>query len=63
MVELAAFVPDPHESNLRALLTAYLEEGAARLKQEFDFEEDVPTVSILPSASGSVIRTRRAKSR
>ncbi|MCD6057726.1 MAG: hypothetical protein K0Q89_1256 [Thermomicrobiales bacterium] len=63
MVELVAFVPGTHESNLRALLTAYLMEEAARLKQEFDFEEYVPTVSILPPASGRVIRTRRARSR
>ena len=63
MVELVAFVPGTHESNMLALVTAYLQEGAARLKQEFDFEEGVPTVSILPPASGRVIRTRRARSR
>jgi GNAT superfamily N-acetyltransferase len=42
MAELVPFVPDTHEADLRALLTAYLEEGAAGLKQTFDFEQDIP---------------------
>ena len=50
MVELVAFVPGTHESNLRALLTAYLMEEAARLKQEFDFEEYVPTIRLYLAA-------------
>jgi GNAT superfamily N-acetyltransferase len=42
MAELVTFVPDTHEADLRALLTAYLEEGATGLKQAFDFEQDIP---------------------
>ena len=42
MAEMVAFVPGTHEADLRALLTAYLEEGAAGLKQAFDFEQDIP---------------------
>ena len=44
MAELVAFVPGTHEAELRELLTAYIAEGAARLEQEFDVEQDVPTV-------------------
>ena len=29
MAEMVAFVPDTHEADLRVLLAAYLEEGAA----------------------------------
>jgi hypothetical protein len=43
LAEMVAFVPGTHEADLRALLTAYLEEGAAGLKQAFDFEQDIPT--------------------
>src|SRR5215212_10149592 len=42
MAEMVAFVPGTHEADLRALLTAYLEEGTAGLKQAFDFEQDIP---------------------
>jgi GNAT superfamily N-acetyltransferase len=42
MAELVAFVPGTHEADLHALLTAYLKEGAAGLKQAFDLEHDIP---------------------
>jgi GNAT superfamily N-acetyltransferase len=42
MAELVAFVPGTHEADLHALLTTYLKEGAAGLKQAFDLEHDIP---------------------
>jgi hypothetical protein len=42
MAELVAFVSGTHEADLREVLTAYLEEGAARLERAFGFEQDVP---------------------
>jgi GNAT superfamily N-acetyltransferase len=42
MTELVAFVSGTHEADLREALTAYLEEGAARLERAFGFEQDVP---------------------
>ena len=42
MAELVAFVPDAHEADLREVLTAYLEEGAARLEQAVGVEQDIP---------------------
>ena len=42
MAELVAFVPDMHEAVLREVLTAYLEESAARLKRAFGFDQDIP---------------------
>jgi GNAT superfamily N-acetyltransferase len=43
MAELVPFASDVHEADLREVLTAYLEEGAARLEQAFGIEQDVPT--------------------
>jgi GNAT superfamily N-acetyltransferase len=42
MAELVAFVSGTHEADLREVLTAYLEEGAARLERAFGFEQDIP---------------------
>jgi GNAT superfamily N-acetyltransferase len=42
MTELVAFVSGTHEADLREVLTAYLEEGAARLERAFGFEHDFP---------------------
>ena len=42
VAELVAFVPDTHEADLQEVLTAYLEEGAARLEQAFGVEQDIP---------------------
>src|SRR5918998_3616195 len=42
MAELVAFLPGTHEADLREVLTAYLEEGAARLERAFGFEQDIP---------------------
>jgi GNAT superfamily N-acetyltransferase len=44
MAEVVAFVPGMHETDLRELWTAYLEEAAADLKREFGFEDDIPAV-------------------
>ena len=38
MAELVAFVPGVHEAVLQEVLTAYLEEGAARLKRAFSID-------------------------
>ena len=46
MAELVAFVPDAHEADLREVLTAYLEEGAARLERAFGFEQDIPAAVV-----------------
>ncbi len=43
MAELVAFLPGTHEADLREVLTAYLEEGAARLERAFGFQQDIPT--------------------
>jgi GNAT superfamily N-acetyltransferase len=42
MAELVAFVPDVHEAVLQEVLTAYLEEGAARLTRAFGVDQDIP---------------------
>ena len=42
MAELVAFASEAHEADLRAVLTEYLEEGAARLEQAFGIEQDIP---------------------
>jgi len=44
MAELVAFVPGTHEADLREVLAAYIAEGAARLEQEFEVEQVVPTI-------------------
>jgi GNAT superfamily N-acetyltransferase len=45
MAELVAFLPGMHEADLREVLTAYLEEGAARLERAFGFEQDIPAAA------------------
>ena len=42
MVELVAVLPGTHEADLREVLTAYLEEGAARLERAYGFAQDLP---------------------
>ena len=42
MAELVPFALEAHEADLREVLTAYLEEGAARLERAFGIEQDIP---------------------
>jgi len=42
MAELVPFVPRTHEADLRGVLTAYIEEGAARLERAFGITQDIP---------------------
>jgi GNAT superfamily N-acetyltransferase len=42
MAELVLFVPGTHEVDLREVLTAYIEEGAARLERPFGIKQEIP---------------------
>ena len=44
MAEFVHCVPGTHEAELREVLTAYIEEGAARLEQAFGIKQDIPAV-------------------
>ena len=45
MAELILFLPGTHEADLREVLTAYLEEGAARLERAFGVTQDIPAAA------------------
>jgi hypothetical protein len=42
MAELVLFAPGTHEVDLREVLTAYIEEGAARLERPFGIKQEIP---------------------
>jgi GNAT superfamily N-acetyltransferase len=42
MAELVHFIPGKHDADLEEVLTAFIEEGAARLERVFGITQDIP---------------------